>query len=38
VIAVKPNSAYWIWIGSHDGSTALPAAYDLSICGASLIP
>jgi len=33
VVAVKPNSAYWIWVGSHDGSTVLPATYDLSICG-----
>lgn len=36
VIAVKPSTAYWIWIGSHDGSAVLPAAYDLSICGALL--
>jgi hypothetical protein len=38
VVAVKPDSAYWIWIGSHDGSTGLPAAYDLTICGATSIP
>lgn len=33
VVAVKPDSAYWIWVGGHDGSTGLPATYDLSICG-----
>jgi hypothetical protein len=33
VVAVKPSSAYWIWVGSHDESTGLPATYDLSICG-----
>jgi len=38
VIAVNPGSAYWIWIGSHDDSTGLPAAYDLTICGADLAP
>jgi hypothetical protein len=38
VIAVKPDSSYWIWVGSHDGSTALPATYDLTICGASSVP
>lgn len=36
VVAVKPSTAYWIWIGSHDGSAVLPAAYDLSICGTLL--
>ncbi|MEO7729715.1 MAG: hypothetical protein ABIY55_01995 [Kofleriaceae bacterium] len=36
VVAVKPNTAYWIWIGSHDGSAVLPAAYDLSVCGTLL--
>ena len=38
VIAVKPDSAYWIWVGSHDGSTGLPAAYHLTICGSTRIP
>jgi len=33
VVAVRPSSAYWVWVGSHDGSTGLPATYDLSICG-----
>ena len=33
VVAVRPSSAYWIWVGGHDGSTGLPATYDLSICG-----
>jgi len=37
VIAVNPDSSYWIWVGSHDDSTGLPAAYDLTICGTSLI-
>jgi hypothetical protein len=37
VIPVKPSSSYWIWVGSHDGSTALPATYDLSICGTALV-
>lgn len=38
VIAVQPDSSYWIWVGSHDGSTGLPAAYDLTICGAPHLP
>jgi hypothetical protein len=38
VIAVKPDSAYWIWVGSHDGSANLPAAYDLTICGTPVLP
>lgn len=37
VVAVKPDSAYWIWVGRHDGSTGLPAAYDLTLCGASQV-
>ncbi|MCE9573468.1 MAG: hypothetical protein K8W52_09940 [Deltaproteobacteria bacterium] len=32
-LAVKPSTKYWIWTGAYDGSTPLPAAYDLSICG-----
>jgi hypothetical protein len=35
VVAVRPDSAYWIWVGGHDGSTGLPATYDLSICGSA---
>lgn len=35
VVAVKPSSAYWVWIGSHDGSSGLPTTYDLSICGSA---
>lgn len=38
VVAVKPDSFYWIWVGSRDASTDLPAAYDLTICGASFTP
>lgn len=38
VFAVQPSSSYWIWVGSHDGSTGLPAGYDLTICGASFGP
>lgn len=37
-IAVQPDTAYWIWVGGHDGSANLPAAYDLTICGAPLLP
>ncbi|HEY0194064.1 MAG TPA: hypothetical protein VGC42_23260 [Kofleriaceae bacterium] len=37
VVAVKPDTDYWIWVASHDGSTALPAGYDLSLCGAALV-
>ena len=37
-IAVKPATAYWVWIGAHDGSTALPEAYDLSVCGTVFTP
>jgi len=35
--AVKPSSKYWIWVGSHDGSTGLPAMYDLSVCGTRFV-
>jgi len=38
VVAVQPDTSYWIWVASHDGSTGLPAAYDLTICGSSLVP
>lgn len=37
VVPVKPDTAYWIWIGSHDGSATLPAMYDLSLCGAAVV-
>jgi hypothetical protein len=32
-IAVAPSSRYWLWIGGHDASKALPSIYDVSICG-----
>lgn len=35
VVAVNPATDYWIWVGGRGGSTALPATYDLSICGTS---
>ena len=31
-LAVLPNTAYWIWVGSYDSSTGL-ITYDVSICG-----
>jgi hypothetical protein len=37
-IAVKPGTKYWVWVGSHDGSTGLPAMYDLSLCGSHFVP
>ena len=36
--AVEPNTSYWIWVGAAKGSTALPAAYDVSMCGAQVAP
>lgn len=38
VVPVEPDTKYWIWVGSHDGSTGLPATYDLTICGAASTP
>jgi hypothetical protein len=34
--AVKPSTSYWVWVGAAKGSTATPAAYDLSMCGAQV--
>lgn len=36
IVAVKPGSAYWIWVGAAGGSTGLPMAYDLTVCGESV--
>lgn len=30
--AVAPNTTYWLWVGSYDGSTGLPQTYDASLC------
>jgi len=37
IVNVDPASAYWIWVGAYDttaqdGATALPMAYDLTLC------
>jgi hypothetical protein len=34
--AVKPSATYWLWVGGRKGTTGLPAAYDLSVCGAQV--
>jgi hypothetical protein len=31
---VLPNTRYWLWIGSHDSSAALPVTYDATLCPA----
>ena len=30
--AVAPSTTYWLWIGAHDSSAGLPAAYDVTLC------
>ena len=30
--AVAPSTTYWLWIGAHDSSAGLPAAYDVALC------
>jgi hypothetical protein len=37
-VPVSPDTSYWIWIGAHDGSSVLPEAYDLSLCGTVFTP
>ncbi|HEY4238539.1 MAG TPA: hypothetical protein VGM88_01945 [Kofleriaceae bacterium] len=37
-VAVKPKTAYWVWVGAHAGSTMLPEPYDLAVCGVRLKP
>ena len=34
--AVKPSTSYWLWVGAVKGSTGLPAAYDVSLCGSNV--
>lgn len=36
-VSVLPNTTYWLFTGMDAGSTA-PAAYDLSLCGATFVP
>lgn len=36
--AVKPNTAYWLWVGAYDGSTGLPATYDATLCADTFVP
>lgn len=38
VTAVKPATLYWIWVGGSTRSAALPAAYQLAVCGRELTP
>lgn len=33
VTAVKPQTAYWLWIGGSARSTALPVSYTVHVCG-----
>jgi hypothetical protein len=32
--AVEPSTKYWLWVGASKTSTALPATYDVDVCGA----
>lgn len=36
--AVKPNTAYWLWIAAEDGATGQPSAYDATVCGEAYAP
>ncbi len=36
--AVLPSTKYWIWVGAYDGSTGLPVAYDMTVCGGDFDP
>ncbi len=36
--AVLPSTKYWIWVGAYDGSTGLPVAYDMTVCGGDFNP
>jgi hypothetical protein len=37
--AVKPNTGYWLWVGSYDTpGIVLPADYDVTICGETFAP
>lgn len=35
---VLPNTRYWLWVGSYDTSTALPVAYDITLCPTQSAP
>jgi hypothetical protein len=35
-IAVNRSTDYWVWVGAAKGSTGLPQAYDVTICGEAL--
>jgi hypothetical protein len=35
--AVAPNTTYWLWLGAYDGAS-LPASYDVTVCGDSVVP
>ncbi|MGE3457526.1 MAG: hypothetical protein AB7O24_20595 [Kofleriaceae bacterium] len=37
--AVKPNTSYWLWLGSYDDANVmLPATYDITMCGEVFAP
>lgn len=36
--AVVPDTEYWLWIASYDGSTGLPITYDASVCAERFAP
>ncbi len=38
VATVKPATLYWVWIGGSTRSAALPATYELAVCGRELTP
>ncbi len=38
VTSVKPATLYWVWIGGSTRSAALPASYQLAVCGRELTP
>ena len=36
--AVKPSTAYWLWVGAYDGATGQPTAYDATLCAETFAP
>ena len=36
--AVKPSTAYWLWIAAEDGASGQPSAYEATLCGEMYAP
>lgn len=36
--AVKPSTAYWLWIAAADGATGQPSPYEATLCGEAYAP